>query len=125
MISSVRVIPLAGQLPSPSLYCAAPDHSITSSARASSNGGTSSPSALAWRRLHRQIGRLLAIEYAIDIPCRVPVRVRPKTICSASALRFHRLERLHLNPFLGLHQGLIRLDDDGLGHTPPSDSFRV
>ena len=52
-------------------------HSITSSARASSDGGTSRPSALAVLRLitssnfvgclHRQIGRLLAFEDAVDI----------------------------------------------------------
>ena len=52
-------------------------HSITSSARASSDGGTSRPSALAvlrlidqlvlGRRLHRQVGRLLALEDAVDI----------------------------------------------------------
>jgi hypothetical protein len=52
----------------------APPHSITSSARASSVAGTSRPSALAvlrllvlGRRLHRQVGWLLALEDAIDI----------------------------------------------------------
>ena len=65
-------------------------HSITSSARASSVGGTSRPSALAvlrlidqlvlGRRLHRQVGRLLALEDAIDVAGRAPVlvdRIRP------------------------------------------------
>ena len=57
-------------------------HSITSSARASSVGGTSRPSALAVLRLmtssnlvgclHRQVGRLLALEDAIDIAGRAP-----------------------------------------------------
>ena len=52
-------------------------HSITSSARASSDGGTSRPSALAVLRLitssnlvgcmHRQVGRLLALEDATGI----------------------------------------------------------
>ena len=52
-------------------------YSITSSARASTVGGTSRPSAFAvlrlmtslvlGRRLHRQIGRLLALEDAIDV----------------------------------------------------------
>ena len=52
-------------------------HSITSSARASSVGGTSRPSAFAvlrlidqlelGRRLHRQVGRLLALEDAVDV----------------------------------------------------------
>ncbi len=60
-------------------------HSITSSARASSVGGTSRPSALAvlrlidqfvlGRRLHRQVGRLLAFEDAIDIARGAPVMV--------------------------------------------------
>ena len=55
----------------------APLHSITSSARARSEGGTSRPSALAvfrlmtelkfGLRLHRQIGGFLALEDAIDI----------------------------------------------------------
>ena len=63
----------------------APLHSITSSARASSVGGTSRPSALAvlrlidqlvlGRRLHRQVGRLLALEDAIDVAGRAPVLV--------------------------------------------------
>jgi hypothetical protein len=56
---------------------------MTSSARASSMGGTSSPSARAVLRLyqlvlgrvlHRQIGRLLALEDAIDVAGRSPVR---------------------------------------------------
>ena len=52
-------------------------HSITSSARASSDGGISRPSALAVLRLitssnlvgclHRKVGRLLALEDAIDV----------------------------------------------------------
>ena len=52
-------------------------HSITSSARASSVGGTSRPSAFAVLRLitssylvgalHRQVGRLLALEDAVDV----------------------------------------------------------
>ena len=60
-------------------------HSITSSARASTIGGTSRPSALAvlrlitrlvlGRRLHRQVGRLLALEDAIDVAGRAPVLV--------------------------------------------------
>ena len=60
-------------------------HSITSSARASSVGGTSRPSALAvlrlidelvlGRRLHRQVGRLLALEDAVDVAGRTPVLV--------------------------------------------------
>ena len=63
----------------------APPHSITSSARASSMGGTSRPSALAvlklipnlvlGRRLHRQIGWLRTLEDAIDIVGRAPVLV--------------------------------------------------
>ena len=63
----------------------APPHSITSSARASSVGGTSRPSALAvlrlidqlvlGRRLHRQVGRLLALEDAVDVAGRAPVLV--------------------------------------------------
>ena len=57
-------------------------YSITSSARASSVGGTVRPSALAvlrlidqlvlGRRLHRQVGRLLALEDAIDVAGRAP-----------------------------------------------------
>ena len=60
-------------------------HSITSSARASSVGGTSRPSALAVLRLmtssylvgclHRQVGRLLALEDAVDVAGRAPVLV--------------------------------------------------
>ena len=61
-------------------------HSITSSARASSESAAlSRPSALAvlrlidqlvlGRRLHRQVGRLLALEDAIDIAGRAPVLV--------------------------------------------------
>ena len=58
-------------------------YSITSSARASSDCGTVSPSALAvlrlmvnsYRRLHREIARLLALENAIDIAGRAPVKV--------------------------------------------------
>ena len=63
----------------------APPHSITSSARASSVGGTSRPSAFAvlrlitslvlGRRLHRQVGRLLALEDAVDVAGRAPVLV--------------------------------------------------
>ena len=55
----------------------APFHSITSSARASSDGGTSRPSAFAVLRLitssnlvgclHRQVGGLLALEDAVDV----------------------------------------------------------
>ena len=62
-------------------------HSITSSARASSVGGTSRPSALAvlrlidqlvlGRRLHRQVGGLLALEDAVDVAGRAPVLVDP------------------------------------------------
>ena len=59
-------------------------YSITSSARASSIGGTSRPSALAVLRLitssylvgaHRQVGRFLALEDAIDVAGRKPVLV--------------------------------------------------
>ena len=60
-------------------------HSITSSARASSVGGTSRPSALAvfrlmtslvlGRRLHRQVGRLLALEDAIDVAGRAAILI--------------------------------------------------
>ena len=63
----------------------APLHSITSSARASRVGGTSRPSALAVLRLitssylvgclHRQVGRLLALEDAIDVAGRAPVQL--------------------------------------------------
>ena len=61
-------------------------YSITSSARASSVGGTSRPSALAVLRLitssnlvgclHRQVGRLLAFEDAIDVAGAGPILVR-------------------------------------------------
>ena len=61
----------------------APLHSITSSARASSVGGTVEAERLGGlevdhqlvlgRRLHRQIGRLLALEDAIDVAGRAPV----------------------------------------------------
>ena len=64
---------------------APPDHSITSSARASRVGGTSSPRALGslevddqlvlGRHLHRKVGRLLAFEDAIDVAGRAPIRV--------------------------------------------------
>ena len=60
-------------------------HSITSSARASSVGGMSRPSALAvlrlitnsilGRRLHRQVGWLLAFEDTVYITGRAPVQV--------------------------------------------------
>ena len=60
-------------------------HSITSSARASSKGGTSRPSALAvlrlmtssifGRRLHRQISRLLPFKDAIDVARGAPVHI--------------------------------------------------
>src|SRR5262249_56964792 len=63
----------------------APPYSITSSARASSAGGISRPSAFAVLRLmtssylvgacHRQIGRFLALEDAIDVSGRAPVLV--------------------------------------------------
>ena len=63
----------------------APLHSITSSARASSDGGTVEPERLGGleidhqlvlgRRLHRQVGRLLALEDAIDVAGRAPVLV--------------------------------------------------
>ena len=63
----------------------APLHSITSSARARSVGGTSRPSALAVLRLmtssylvgalHRQVGGLLALEDAVDVAGRTPVLV--------------------------------------------------
>ena len=65
-------------------------HSITSSARASSVGGTSRPSAFAVLRLmtssklggllDRQIGRLLALEDLVDVGGRTPIHltgVRP------------------------------------------------
>src|SRR5262245_49678522 len=58
-------------------------YSRTSSARTSTDGGTSMPSALAVLRLitnsylvgfwHRQVGRLLALEDAVDIACRAAV----------------------------------------------------
>jgi hypothetical protein len=58
-------------------YRAPPPHSITSSARASSVGGTVEAERLGGlevdhqlvlgRRLHRQVGRLLALEDAIDV----------------------------------------------------------
>ena len=64
-----------------------PPHSITSSARASTDGGTVRPSALAvlrlitslvlGRRLHRQVGRLLAFEDAVDVAGRSPELVDP------------------------------------------------
>ena len=57
-------------------------YSITSSARASSVGGTVEAERLGGlevdhqlvlgRRLHRQVGWLLALEDAIDIACRAP-----------------------------------------------------
>ena len=60
-------------------------HSITSSARASRDGGTVEAERLGGleidhqfvlgRRLHRQVGRLLALEDAIDISGRAPVLV--------------------------------------------------
>ena len=60
-------------------------YSITSSARASTDGGIVRPSAFAvlrlidqlvlGRRLHRQIGRLLALEDAIDVAGRASVLV--------------------------------------------------
>ena len=60
-------------------------YSITSSARASSVGGTVRPSAFAvlrlmtssilGRRLHRQIGGLLALEDAVDVAGRVSVLI--------------------------------------------------
>src|SRR3954452_1093861 len=60
-------------------------HSITLSARASSVGGTSRPSALAGlevnrqlvlsRRLHRQVGRLLALEDAVNVAGRAAMLV--------------------------------------------------
>ena len=60
-------------------------HSITSSARASSVGGTSKPSAFAvlrliaklvlGRRLHRQVSRLLTLEDAIDVAGGAPILV--------------------------------------------------
>ena len=63
----------------------APPHSITSSARASSVGGTVEAERLGGlevdhqlvlgRRLHRQVGRLLALEDAVDIAGRAPVLV--------------------------------------------------
>ena len=60
-------------------------HSITSSARASSEGGTSIPERLGClevddkfvfgRRLHRQVGRLLAFEDAVDVASGAPILV--------------------------------------------------
>ena len=60
-------------------------HSITSSARASSVGGTVEAERLGGlevdhqlvfgRRLHRQIGWLLALEDAVDVAGRVPILV--------------------------------------------------
>ena len=62
-----------------------PLHSITSSARASTDGGIVEPERLGGlevehrlilgRRLNRQIGRLLALEDAVDIAGRAPVLV--------------------------------------------------
>ena len=65
-------------------------YSITSSARASSVGGTSRPSALAvlrlidqlvlGRRLHRQVGRFLALEDTIYVAGRASIlvdKIRP------------------------------------------------
>ena len=59
-------------------------HSITSSARASSIGGTSRPSALAVLRLitssnlrrllNRQVGGLFALEDAIDVDAALPTQ---------------------------------------------------
>ena len=64
---------------------AASHHSITSSARASSDGGTVEAERLGGlevddqlvlgRRLHRQVGRLLALEDAVDVAGRLPVLV--------------------------------------------------
>ena len=67
-----------------------PHYSITSSARASSDGGRVRPSALAVFRfdrqfvrgqcLHGQVGRLLAFEDAVDVARRSPKfidRIRP------------------------------------------------
>ena len=66
---------------------APPHHSITSSARASSVGGTVEAERLGGlevdhqfelgRRLHRQVGRLLALENAIDVAGRAPELVDP------------------------------------------------
>ena len=60
-------------------------HSITSSARASSEWGTVEPKRVGslevdhqlvlGRRLHWQVGRLLALENAIHVPCRAPILV--------------------------------------------------
>src|SRR5262249_41149737 len=59
-------------------------HSITSSARASSVGGTSRPNALAVLRLitsllrrclYRKVGRLFALEDAIDVAGGAPILV--------------------------------------------------
>jgi len=58
-----------------------PPHSITSSARTRSVGGTSTPSALAvvrlvlGRRLYWKVGGLLALEKAIDLTARVDPRI--------------------------------------------------
>ena len=65
-------------------------YSITSSARASSVGGTVEAERLGGlevddqlelgRRLHRQVGRLLALEDAVDVAGRAPVlvdKIRP------------------------------------------------
>jgi len=59
---------------------------ITSSARASTDGGTSRPSALVvlrvedrfvpGRRLHRQVGRLLALEDTVDVASGLPQQVQ-------------------------------------------------
>ena len=72
-------------------------HSITSSARASSVGGTSRPSALAVLRLmtssylvgclHRQVSRLLALEDAINVAGREPVLVDADRVHRRSARR--------------------------------------
>jgi hypothetical protein len=47
-------------------------HSITSSARASKVSGTVRSTG---RRLHRQVGRLLTLENAIDVAGRAPILV--------------------------------------------------
>src|SRR6476469_1329749 len=65
------------------MHCS--NYPINSSARASSVGGIARPSSLAvfrlmtvsyfGRRLHRQVGRLLALEDAIDVACRTAVLI--------------------------------------------------
>src|SRR5215813_11659008 len=76
------------------MRCSKPQpHSMTSSARASSVGGTVRPSVVAvlrlvanlYRSLHRQIGRLFALEDAIGVTSCAPMlvdQIRPPRTAS-------------------------------------------